>query len=82
MRANAAEEGAPTAEQICFEEHASQAPLVALDWTQRGDGLLCADLAGCVTMYKLRLPQSMEPLDSVPSGNSHLTMSSPAALTP
>ena len=63
------EEGGPTAEQLCFEAIASQAPLLALDWTQRGDGLLCADLAGSVTMYKLRLPLRMQPLNRALSGD-------------
>ena len=66
-----AEEGSPVAQQLCFEEQACKAPLVALDWTQRGDGLLCADLVGGVTMYQLRLPQSMQPLNSAPSGRPH-----------
>ena len=68
VRAITSEDGSPAAEQLCLEAHASQAPLVALGWTQRGNGLLCADLAGGVTMYKLRLPPSVQPLNSTPSG--------------
>ena len=42
---------APLAEQLCQVSH-EQADVAAIHWTQRADGLLCADTGGHVTMYE------------------------------
>ena len=41
----------PFAEQLCQINY-GEGDVAAIDWTQRADGLMCADAAGNVSMYK------------------------------
>ena len=42
---------APFAEQLC-QVGCEGADVAAIHWTQRADGLTCADVSGCVSMYE------------------------------
>ena len=43
-------EQGPFAEQLCVLERNTSDQVIALDWTHKSDGLLCADSSGGVTM--------------------------------
>lgn len=43
-------EQGPLAEQLCAVEQNTSGTIIALDWTHKSDGLLCADSSGGVTM--------------------------------
>ena len=55
-------DSAPAAQQLCALS--AEAPPVALDWTQKGDGLLCADACGGITMYHVSCTAGAQPLSS------------------
>jgi hypothetical protein len=63
---SASDDAAPAAQQLCIVS--SQAAAVALDWTQKADGLLVADASGGVTMYYVACQLSSHPLASTQSG--------------
>jgi hypothetical protein len=48
------DDSAPLAQQLCYLRHDS-APIIAVDWTQKADGLLIADSSGNINMYKADL---------------------------
>ena len=52
---------APLAEQLCQVSH-EHANVAAIHWTQRADGLLCADTGGHVTMYEALTSGLVTPL--------------------
>ena len=56
------DDSAPAAQQLCVI--AARAPAVALGWTQKGDGLLCADDSGGLTMYRVACSAGSQTLSS------------------
>ena len=62
----ASDDSAPAVQQLCVVS--CQAAAVALDWTQKGDGLLVADVSGGIIMYRVACQLSSQPLASTQSG--------------